>query len=356
MPENEAPGGDPDSRPADDAAAPEAALARTPAVTPGGYSYEVVGDDHVPETSAPPPVSPASGGGAPWWLVAVAAVVPAVVIGAAVWFFFGDDGGGGHADANATSLLNAFTAGSEGVETTRYEGELPPGYPDSLPAYDDADVIASVVQVQGDGLGFIAVHDAGRPRDDVAAEMRGFYDNDPWQIDLGQDGRDATVYQFTRIDDPDISGLVLLTESKDGGSTTIITSVQLATGGEDREDEPYTPVAGRPAPEGFPSELPVFDGAVIIESAFQTAAEGKSFAVTYIVKAEIDDVIEYYRQGLEDAGLTVEDGDPSTSPLEDAQLITFVGEDPALEGEVAVGVFTEDDGYVQIDVRAGDGR
>jgi hypothetical protein len=149
---------------------------------------------------------------------------------------------------------------------------------------------------------------------------------------------------------------VLLTESKDGGSTTIITSVQLASGGEDRDDEPFTPVAGRPVPDGFPTELPVFDGAVIIESAFQTAAEGKSFAVTYIVKAEIGDVIDHHRQTLEDAGLTVADGDPSTSPLEDAQLITFTGEEPGLEGEVAVGVFAEDDGYVQIDVRVGDER
>jgi hypothetical protein len=357
VPDDEAPGGDLGSRPPDDAAAAEAAPAGAPAVTPGGYSYEVVGDEPVPETSPAPTPSPAPTGGAPWWLVAVAAVVPAVVIGAAVWLLVGaDDGGGGHADANATSLLNAFTAGTEGVETTRYEGELPPGYPESLPEYDDADVIASVVQVQGDGVGFIAVHDAGRSRDDVAAEMRGFYDSDPWQIDLGQDGRDATVYQFTRIDDPDISGLVLLTESKDGGSTTIITRVQLASGGEDRDDEPFTPVAGRPVPDGFPAELPVFDGAVIIEAAFQTGAEGESFAVTYIVKAEIDDVIDHYRQGVEDAGLTVVDGDPSTSPLEDAQLITFTGEEPGLEGEVAVGVFAEDDGYVQIDVRVGDER
>lgn len=365
MPDDETPGGDLDAglAPRDVVAAsdlsaeqPDAAPPEGPGLTPGGYSYEVVDD---PAATAPVgAVVPerAPGHGSPWWLVAAAAVVPAVVVGAGVWFLFGRDDSGSSANASATSLLNAFTAGTEGVVTTRYEGALPPGYPDGLPAYEDATIIGSVMQIQGDSIGYIAVHDAGRGRDDVAAELRALYDADPWQVDVGQDGRDATLYQFTRIDDPDISGLVLLTESKDGGSTTIITSIQLATGGDDREPEPFEPIASRPVPDGYPSEMPAYDGSIVIEAAFQNDAQGDSFAVTYIVKAETSDVIQFFRQELEDAGLTVEDGDASTSPLEDADAIAFNDEDLKLQGEVVVGTFAQDDGYVQIDVQVGDER
>jgi hypothetical protein len=284
-------------------------------------------------------------------------LVTALVAGGAVWLLAGrDDGSSSGSSTTAGSLLHAFTAGSEGVETRRFEGQLPPGYPDSIPEYRDAPIEASVLQIQGDGLGFIAVQSTSRSRDDVAEEMRELYNADPWQIDLGQDGREATLYQFTKIDDPDISGLVLLTQSKGGAETTIITSVQLATGAEGVEDEPFVAVDGRPIPDGYPSEMPVFEGSIVVESAFQNDAEGKSFAVTYITTTEIDEVVDFYRDGLEAAGLTVTDGDATTSVLEDAQALSFTDEAGELVGEVAIGQFPLDDGYTQIDVQVGDQR
>lgn len=349
MPDDEAPAGDPDV--AAPAPVPEADATN---VTQGGYEYEVV-HERDPSDRA---VASALGrnAGAPWWLFGAAVVVAALVTGGVVWFLFGRDDESSGSNTTAGSLLHAFTSGSEGVETRRFEGQFPPGYPESLPQYDDAPIEASVLQIQGDGLGFIAVQSAARSRDDVAAEMRELYDSDPWQIDVGQDGRDATLYQFTKIDDPDISGLVLLTESKDRSATTIITSVQLATGADDVDDEPFVARDGRPVPEGFPSEIPVFEGAIVIEAAFQNDAQANSFAVSSIVQANMDDVVEFYRDGLEEAGLTVEDGDATTSALEDAQVLSFTDESGELVGEVAIGQFPPDEGYVQIDVQVGDQR
>ena len=100
----------------------------------------------------------------------------------------------------------------------------------------------------------------------------------------------------------------------------------------------------------------MYDGAIVIESAFQNDAQGNSFAVSYIAQGEVDDVLDFYRDGLEEAGLTVEDGDASTSVLEDAQIVTFTDEAGELVGEVTVGTFPLDDGYVQIDVQVGDQR
>ena len=85
-------------------------------------------------------------------------------------------------------------------------------------------------------------------------------------------------------------------------------------------------------------------------------AEGNSFAVTYITTAEIDEVVNFYRGGLEEAGLTVTDGDATTSVLEDAQALSFTDEAGELVGEVAIGQFPLDDGYTQIDVQVGDQR
>lgn len=349
MPDDEAPAGDPD------VAAPKSEpAAEAPNLTQGGYEYELVAESESSDGAVAS--APGRNAGAPWWLFGVAVIIAALVTGGIVWLLFGRDDGSSGSNTTAGSLLHAFTSGSEGVETRRFEGQFPPGYPETIPHYKDAPIEASVLQIQGDGLGFIAVQSADRSRDDVAAEMRELYDSDPWQIDVGQDGRDATLYQFTKIDDPDISGLVLLTESTDRSATTIITSVQLATGAGDVDDEPFEARDGRPVPEGFPSEIPVFEGAIVIEAAFQNDAQANSFAVSSIVQADIDDLVEFYRDGLEEAGLTVEDGDPTTSALEDAQVLSFTDEAGELVGEVAIGRFPLDDGYVQIDVQVGDQR
>jgi hypothetical protein len=327
-------------------------------LTPGGYAYEVVEDDHEAATGAG---AAHAGGGFPLWAVALAAIIPAVVTALVVWFYFqgdGDGDGDGSSDrveSSTASLLNAFTQSTEGATTTRFEGEVPPGYPSDIPAYEGAEIIASVLQSQPGGAAYIIVTDTEDPRDEVAEALRERLNTDPWQIDLGQDSRDGTLFQFTRIDDADVSGLVLIGESKDGEQTVIITSVQQVLE-EDAEQPPFTPAASRSTPADFPSEIPAYDGAVVIESAFRKEAGRQSFAISYITLDGASDVLDFYRQSFEDAGLSVEDGDASQSTLEEADAIRFADDELQLQGEVIVGKFGEDDSYTRIDVQVGDER
>ena len=334
--------------------APAADAAPAETVTPGGYAYEVVEDgETAPAASMPERKS----GGAPWWLLAVAAIVPAVIVGALVWFLFGqDDSGSGSAEVSATNLLHTFTSGGEGTTTTRYEGEPPPGYPEDVPAYDGAEVVGSVLQLQGEDAGYIVVADTSDSRDDVMASLGERFDEDPWQVTAGSDDSDSTAYQFSKTDDPDVTGIVLITSSKDGGRTTIVTSVQQVAGGRDREPEPFEPSASRAAPDGFPEEIPVYEGALLIDASFQNDPNGDAFALSYITQDDADDVLDFYRSELEGADLTVEDGDASASALNGAQAISFSDEELLLQGDVTVGDFGEDDGYTQIDIQVGDER
>ena len=184
--------------------------------------------DAAPQTRREPKV----GGRVPVWALLLVAVVPAAIVGVAVWFLASaaSGGGAGRLEADASNILGAFTSGAADTTTTRYEGELPAGYPSDIPVYDGANVVAGIAQVQDENIQYIVMLDTGDGRDQVAAALKEQFDADPWQIDLGQDGRDLTLYQFSRIDDPDVSGVVLISPSKDDKHTTIITSVEQISG------------------------------------------------------------------------------------------------------------------------------
>lgn len=223
--------------------------------------------DAAPQTRREPKV----GGRVPVWALLLVAVVPAAIVGVAVWFLASaaSGGGAGRLEADASNILGAFTSGAADTTTTRYEGELPAGYPSDIPVYDGANVVAGIAQVQDENIQYIVMLDTGDGRDQVAAALKEQFDADPWQIDLGQDGRDLTLYQFSRIDDPDVSGVVLISPSKDDKHTTIITSVEQISGAADREADPFEPVASRAAPEGFPDETVPYAGAIVIDAAYQ---------------------------------------------------------------------------------------
>ncbi len=322
----------------------------TDAMTPGGYSYTIVDD-----TSESPPEPTTAAGGArrgvhPLLLIGVA-VMTAVVAGAAA-FLLSSSGGSGSSrvEADVASVLNAFSQNQDGTVITRFEGELPPGFPDDLPTYAGARVVSSLQQVRGDDVGYIVIWDTSDPRDKVAADLATRFGADPWQIDGGQDGRDATVHQFSKIDDPDITGLVLVAESKNDETTTILESVEVTSGAKDVKTDPFTAIGARSLPEGFPESVPPYDGAIITQSAYTKQAGGQSFAVTYITKDGASAVLEHYRAKLADAQLAVTDGDASTATLEDAQVIDFSDAEKIIQGEIVVGKFAEDGDYTQIDI------
>lgn len=331
----------------------ESQAAVAEATTASGYSYTVVGDDG--GASAPPAVAGGAGGsGGPHPLLLVLlALVPAVIAGVAVWFIASSGGGGDKARVNrdVTNVLNAFSQGQDGTVVTRYEGQLPPGYPSDLPSYPNAKVVSSVRQLQGNTASYLVIYDTKDQRSKVASFFADKFAADPWQIDGGSDGRDSTLHRYSKIDDADITGLVLAAQSKEDKLTTIVQSVQVASGGKDAAKTPFTPGSARSLPDGFPDGVPAYKDALPIQSAFQKQAAGSTFVVSFISKDSASDVLDFYRAAFKDGGLTVEDADGSQSALEGAAAIQFGDSTQSLTGQIVAGTFAEDKNYTQIDVQ-----
>ena len=315
--------------------------------TPSGYSYTVVDDD------GDPPVARKGGGGInPLWLL-VAALVPAIAVGAIVWFVAGGGGGGDTArtQKDVANVVSAFSSGQDGSVSTRYEGELPPGIPD-VPTYPGAKVVSSVLQIRGADAAYLVIYDTTDDRDKVSTYLGDQFKADPWQVDAGQDSNESTLHQFSKIDDPDITGLVLVSEAKGADLTTIVESLQVVSGAKNANQTPFVPSQARALPDGFPDTLPSYDGAIVIQSAFQKQAAGSQYAVSYITKDAQSDVMDFFRSKLGDAKLTVTDGDASQSSLQDAERIDFADDKQALTGVVTTGKFADDPSYTRIDVQA----
>jgi hypothetical protein len=327
----------------------DAALAHD-ATTPSRYSYTVVDDDTADDDAEGDPAPQRTGGIAPLALVG-AVLAAAIIAGGVVWFLASSGSGGdSRLGADVTNVLNAFSTGQSGTVTTRYEGELPPGFPSDIPTYSSAKVVSSLAQVTGADVGYLVIWDTGDARDKVAASFSTKFNADPWQIDGGQDGRDSTIHQFSKINDPNVTGLVLVAASKDDKTTTILESIEVVAGASSSKTPPFAAISDRTLPDGFPNTLPGYAGSTIIQSAYKKAPGTQSFAISYITKDGPATVLDYYRGKLTAANLTPTAGDASTSALTNATAVDFVDAAKTTQGEVVVGGFPEDASYTEIDV------
>lgn len=283
-------------------------------------------------------------------LLAVA-LVSAALAGVLVWLFSGGGEDKTRLNADVTNVLNAFSQGQNSGVSTRYEGQLPPGLPSGVPVYPGAKIVSSVSQVRGADVGYLVIYDTRDARDKVASFYKDKLDADNWQIESGQDGAEATVSQFSKTDDPNVSGLVLVAQSKEDKLTTIVESVQVTTGAKDTTSDAFKLDAARSLPDGYPDAVPPYADAVLIESAYQKASGNTAYAVSYITKAANSDVLDFYRGKLQEASLTVTDADASGSTLEGAQGIQFSDSSQSTSGQIIVGKFDRDKNYTRIDVQ-----
>jgi hypothetical protein len=329
------------------------------AVTAGGYAYEVVADSPAAPAPAPKeaPAERTSGRGVPGWLVAVVAVLTAIAGALLTWailtFLFGDEGADDDArvSANVANIINAFTQGQATGTIERFEGELPPGFPEDIPTYTDAEIVSSLAQLGGDDVLFLAVYDTDASRDDVAAYFREELDSGDFQIDALQDGREAALIQFSKTDDADVSGLVLVGESKDQDVTTVFYSVEVISGADDVDLSPFAPRVSRPLPADYPSEVPQYPDGVVVETVTQRESQGDIFGLAFITRDTTASVLDFYREQFEDKGWTVTEADASGSELEDAEGINFESEDGGFAGSVIAGVFAEDRNYTRAEMQ-----
>jgi len=351
-----------DERPDPEQPEPQPPSTSAPAgYTPGGYAYEVVGAPAAaagaassqPVEAATQPAAPARGRRAPLLLVG-AIIASAIIAAGTTWFIFGrDSGGDGHparVSGNVSNVINAFSQGQASGTLRRFEGSLPPGFPD-LPRYPDSQVVSSLVQLNGDDALFLAVFDTTDHREDVTAFFRDELDSDNLQIDGGGDSRDSALFQFSRTDNADVSGIVLVAESEDGDITTIFYSVEVISGADDVDLDPFAPRVSRELPAGFPDDVPLYPDAVIIETVFQREARAEVYGLATITRDTAESVLDFYRGELEAQGWTVSEADASQSLLEDAEGINFEDEAGEITGSVIVGVFADDRNYSRIELQ-----
>jgi hypothetical protein len=324
-------------------------------MTAGGYSYEVVSDASAPAEKAPAEPRPARRTGL-WPVAVVLAVIGGALVGAvAAWFIAGWLGGESSDDervnANVANIINAFTQGQGQSTIERFEGELPPGFPDDIPTYPDSEVVSSIVQLGADDALFLIAYDTPDSREDVAAYFRDELDSGNFQIDGAQDGREADLIQFSKTDDADVSGLVLVAESKDREITTVFYSVEVIAGADDVDLAPFVPRVSRPLPADFPTDVPTYPDAIVVETVTQRESGADLFGIAFITRDTSSSVLDFYRERFEEAGWTVTDADTSQSDLEDAQGINFESEDGELSGSVTTGVFRDDRNYTRVELQ-----
>jgi hypothetical protein len=287
-------------------------------------------------------------------VLAAAIVLPAIIVGVLVWFIAMATGPENKArlSADVANVLNAFSQGSSsGSIASRYEGETPPLYPSSVPAYPGAGVVSSVMQVTGNDASYLVIYDTKDSRQKVADYFAKMLSAGPWQVDAAQEGRDSTVRQFTKTDDANLRGLVLAAESKQDDRTTIVVSVQVTSGAKNLQKTSFDPGASRPMPDGFPTAVPQYPGSTVIESSFQSQPPSTAFTVSLLTKDDAAKVLDYYRTQLNGGGLKVDGGDASQGTPQSDTSVTFSDDKQTVGGQVSAAKFPQDDSYTRVDLK-----
>ena len=287
-------------------------------------------------------------------MLAAAMVMPAIVAALLAWSIAVATGpeNKSRVTADVANVLNAFSQGSSsGSIASRYEGETPPLYPSSVPVYPGAGIVSSVMQVTGQNASYLVIYDTKDSRQKVASYFATELSTEPWQVDAAQDGRDSTVRQFSKTDDPNLRGLVLAAESKQDNRTTIVVSVQVTSGAESLAKTSYDPGAGKPLPDGFPTAVPQYPGSTVIESSFQKQPPSTMYTVSLVTKDDAAKVLDYYRAQLKDSGLTVEDPADGQATPQTNSSVTFSDDKQTIGGQVTAAAFAEDESYTRVDLQ-----
>ena len=313
-------------------------------------------DSTEPPESSPPPATVA-GGGLPGWLpYAALAIVPAVIVGILVFVFAGGDGGGGngHAPGILETLLVPEQDSNTRVES--YEGELPAEFPAEVPIFAAADTVASFTVVTPEGTTYTAIFTT----DESAGEVFGYYqdvlDSDPWQIEVGQAGVQITGLRFTRTDNADVSGVIIVSESELEDVTVIRLFYEDVAASLTPGTGPATPPQlgiSQPLPPGFPEEtVPVYgaDASTIIDTGFQRAPGGQLFFLTLLTQDSEDDVIAFYREAFEGMNWEVTEATP-TDITSLAIGIEFADEEDSTTGIVTADLYEDDPAFTRVDIQ-----
>jgi hypothetical protein len=269
--------------------------------------------------------------------------------------------GGGEGERTASVIHRLLlAAGAEGSgELESFAGELPEGLPATPPRYPGAELIVSSRQpaaltdpqatpepgAQGvpQPMLYFIVFDTSAGREEVFSYYEAALEKDPWQLDSSFSTRDLDTLEFSNVDDLDISGVVSIAGGGEDGRTSILISLQDA-GAFLEEAPPYEPGESLPRPKEFPTDMPVYRGAIVTGSAFFREPGNESFLLIFVTPAGQDEVIEFYRSEFQRRDWIVQSG----APFGLEERIDFRDGRGDVRGEVLADRFARDRRYTEV--------
>ena len=293
--------------------------------------------------------------------------IPAAILAAALFIASGCGGSAG--DENAAGiihrlLLASSSQGSEALDS--FPGSLPDGLPVQPPLYPDAKIIVSNRErapVRGGTP--VSANDPAQGADTVsqpvlyfivldtaddAGAVRTFYERaleeDPWQLQSSFATSQLDTLQFFNVDDLDIAGVVSIAAGGADERTSILISMQDA--GAFLEQQPQFDLPpGRALPAGFPSDVPMFAGATITDTAFFREPGLESFLVVFLTTAAQDEVLGFYRDAFRQRGWAVQ----ATAAFGQEGRIDFRDERADIQGDVFAALFARSDSYTEVRIQ-----
>jgi hypothetical protein len=254
----------------------------------------------------------------------------------------GDDGGG---NEDAETVIERFLGlGQEPGSTIDVTlGGVPSDLPSGLPEYPGSSLLGSTVSESQGEKGYTVLRETSDPPEQVFLFYEEALEKDPWQIVLSTSVEGFAALQFSKIDDANLLGGVIVQSAEDG-RTAILTSVQTVDE-QAGEAEPYEPGASKTLPRGFPAEIPLYPDMIVTETAWARSPGAMDFQVTFITKDSSDDVLGFYRSELSSDGWTVTDetGEAGTAALS-FQSTALGG---TWSGSLTANVFDKEPSYTQ---------
>jgi hypothetical protein len=284
---------------------------------------------------------------------AAALLVAGLLIGVAC-------GGGSAGKQDVASIIHRLIVASGGSDTGQlvsYTGRLPDSLPARPPEYPGSGLIVSMRRPASTNLAtpsptagtiaqptlYFLVYDTPDPRQKVLDYFNAQLDQSPWQLQGTVSTSEFDSLQFAKADDADITGVVSIVRVGDDGHTSILVSLQDA--GAFRQQTPvYHPAESLSPPKGFPSDVPLYDGATIISTVFLRQPGNESYLVDFITRDSADRVLTFYRQASADRGWTVLPG----APLGVAQRLDFHDANSDIQGSLLVDAFPQDSAFTEV--------
>ena len=257
-------------------------------------------------------------------------------------------------------------------------GGIPDDFPDDFPIYPGADVQGSYTGEQDGVSGSVVIWETGDSVDDVKAFYEAEFDGSPWAAEGSFNSAGSTLIGFTNSDS-NKTGAVTLGESDGKTTISVIIGDDTSGGGSSDGDDSSSdgddsPSDGDSSSDGddsssdgdgssgsadlpeeidieddYPADdIPLPDGARVTQSSSISAGGSNTIFVTMYVDQSVDDLEQYYKDTLADAGYTESFSTSSGGEV----FLTFTKGDTTTSPESATVTLTESDveGYTLVNI------